>query len=63
MKKDAKWTQKQIEKYWEIIFYSRKKTNLKIDMQYYMDLVIFLRVILTANANLIIDKKCVEAAK
>lgn len=34
MKKDAKWTQKQIEKQWEMIFYSRKKTNTKIDMQY-----------------------------
>lgn len=25
MKKDAKWTQKQIEKQWKMIFYSRKK--------------------------------------
>lgn len=55
----------QIEANWKIVENDLlfKRRHIWINMQYQMDLVIFLKVIFTANANLIISEGWVVAAR
>lgn len=55
----------QIEANWKIVENDLlfKRRHIWINTQYQMDLVIFLKVIFTANANLIISEGWVVAAR